>query len=51
MHYFLSDDCGCLVASESKFTVVLFIGKNPYAMSVLSRVEMKLDGRDIADNR
>ncbi|KAL5562538.1 hypothetical protein UlMin_032285 [Ulmus minor] len=26
-------------------------GKNPYAMSVLRRVEMKLDGRDIADNR
>ncbi|KAM2903393.1 hypothetical protein COP2_003214 [Malus domestica] len=26
-------------------------GKNPYAMSVLRRVEMKLVGRDIADNR
>ncbi|CAL9022136.1 unnamed protein product [Prunus brigantina] len=26
-------------------------GKNPYAMSVLRRVEMKLDGRDIAENR
>ncbi|KAA8536146.1 hypothetical protein F0562_028624 [Nyssa sinensis] len=26
-------------------------GKNAYAMSVLRRVEMKLDGRDIADNR
>nr|XP_011458374.1 PREDICTED: serine/threonine-protein kinase SMG1-like [Fragaria vesca subsp. vesca] len=26
-------------------------GKNPYAMSVLRRVEMKLDGRDISDNR
>ncbi|KAL0334792.1 UNVERIFIED_CONTAM: hypothetical protein Sradi_4691100 [Sesamum radiatum] len=27
------------------------IGKNAYAMSVLRRVEMKLDGRDISDNR
>ncbi|KAI8016538.1 Serine/threonine-protein kinase SMG1 [Camellia lanceoleosa] len=26
-------------------------GKNAYAMSVLKRVEMKLDGQDIADNR
>ncbi|KAK9942266.1 hypothetical protein M0R45_007941 [Rubus argutus] len=26
-------------------------GRNPYAMSVLRRVEMKLDGRDISDNR
>lgn len=26
-------------------------GKNTYAMSVLRRVDMKLDGRDIADNR
>ncbi|KAM6559139.1 hypothetical protein CsatA_028378 [Cannabis sativa] len=26
-------------------------GKNPYAMSVLRRVEMKLDGQDISDNR
>ncbi|XP_051146929.1 uncharacterized protein LOC127262327 isoform X2 [Andrographis paniculata] len=26
-----------------------FVGKNPYAMSVLRRVEMKLDGRDISD--
>lgn len=26
-------------------------GKNAYAMSVLRRVEMKLDGHDIADNR
>ncbi|KAK9286330.1 hypothetical protein L1049_014722 [Liquidambar formosana] len=26
-------------------------GKNAYAMSVLRRVEMKLDGRDISDNR
>ncbi|XP_042508372.1 uncharacterized protein LOC122084303 [Macadamia integrifolia] len=26
-------------------------GKNPYAMSVLRRVEMKLDGRDIEDGR
>ncbi|XP_059647736.1 uncharacterized protein LOC132294033 [Cornus florida] len=26
-------------------------GRNAYAMSVLRRVEMKLDGRDIADNR
>ncbi|PQQ21881.1 serine/threonine-protein kinase SMG1 [Prunus yedoensis var. nudiflora] len=26
-------------------------GKNPYAMLVLRRVEMKLDGRDIAENR
>ncbi|XP_062020417.1 uncharacterized protein LOC133736840 isoform X2 [Rosa rugosa] len=26
-------------------------GKNPYAMSVLRRVEMKLDGRDISENR
>jgi len=26
------------------------LGKNAYAMSVLRRVEMKLDGRDIADN-
>lgn len=26
-------------------------GKNAYAISVLRRVEMKLDGRDIADNR
>lgn len=26
-------------------------GKNAYAVSVLRRVEMKLDGRDIADNR
>ncbi|KAF7142764.1 hypothetical protein RHSIM_Rhsim05G0078500 [Rhododendron simsii] len=26
-------------------------GKNAYALSVLKRVEMKLDGRDIADNR
>ncbi|CAK9181971.1 unnamed protein product [Ilex paraguariensis] len=27
------------------------VGKNAYALSVLRRVEMKLDGRDIADNR
>lgn len=27
------------------------VGKNAYALSVLKRVEMKLDGRDIADNR
>ncbi|KAK4437819.1 Serine/threonine-protein kinase SMG1 [Sesamum alatum] len=27
------------------------MGKNAYAMSVLRRVEMKLDGRDITDNR
>ncbi|KAL0422691.1 UNVERIFIED_CONTAM: Serine/threonine-protein kinase SMG1 [Sesamum latifolium] len=27
------------------------MGKNAYAMSVLRRVEMKLDGRDISDNR
>ncbi|KAK4401593.1 Serine/threonine-protein kinase SMG1 [Sesamum angolense] len=27
------------------------IGKNAYAMSVLRRVEMKLDGRDMSDNR
>ncbi|PRQ23388.1 putative non-specific serine/threonine protein kinase [Rosa chinensis] len=26
-------------------------GKNPYAMSILRRVELKLDGRDISDNR
>ncbi|CAN1133576.1 Serine/threonine-protein kinase SMG1 [Linum perenne] len=26
-------------------------GKNPYAVSVLRRVEMKIDGRDIAENR
>ncbi|XP_059443210.1 uncharacterized protein LOC132175321 isoform X2 [Corylus avellana] len=26
-------------------------GKNTYAMSVLRRIEMKLDGRDIGDNR
>ncbi|KAK9165650.1 hypothetical protein Scep_000841 [Stephania cephalantha] len=26
-------------------------GKNPYALSVLRRVEMKLDGRDIENNR
>ncbi|XP_050364402.1 uncharacterized protein LOC126783062 [Argentina anserina] len=26
-------------------------GKNPYAMSILRRVEMKLDGRDISDDR
>lgn len=26
-------------------------GKNAYAMSVLRRVEMKLDGQDIANNR
>ena len=28
-----------------------FVGKNAYAISVLKRVEMKLDGRDIAENR
>ncbi|XP_059314119.1 uncharacterized protein LOC132064955 isoform X2 [Lycium ferocissimum] len=26
-------------------------GKNTYALSILRRVEMKLDGRDVADNR
>ncbi|KAL3350657.1 hypothetical protein AABB24_023203 [Solanum stoloniferum] len=26
-------------------------GKNSYALSILRRVEMKLDGRDVADNR
>jgi hypothetical protein len=26
-------------------------GKNTYAMSVLRRIEMKLDGQDIVDNR
>lgn len=26
-------------------------GKNPYAVSVLRRMEMKLDGRDIVDDR
>lgn len=26
-------------------------GKNAYAMSVLRRVEMKIDGQDITDNR
>ncbi|XP_075074220.1 uncharacterized protein LOC107823315 [Nicotiana tabacum] len=26
-------------------------GKNAYALSILRRVEMKLDGRDVADNR
>lgn len=29
----------------------LFRGKNPYAMSVLKRVEMKIDGRGISENR
>lgn len=29
----------------------LYIGKNAYAISVLRRVEMKLDGRDIEDSR
>ena len=33
------------------FVVVDITGKNAYAISVLRRVEMKLDGRDIADNR
>lgn len=34
------------------FTVFLSLpGKNTYAMSVLRRIEMKLDGRDIGDNR
>jgi hypothetical protein len=27
------------------------LGKNTYAMSVLRRIEMKLDGQDIGDNR
>lgn len=33
------------------FVAVGILGKNAYAISVLRRVEMKLDGRDIADNR
>lgn len=37
----------CLVL----FVTFELLGKNAYAMSILRRVEMKLDGRDIANNR
>lgn len=33
------------------FLIWLPVGKNAYAMSVLRRVEMKIDGRDVAENR
>lgn len=29
----------------------MFIGKNTFAISVLRRIEMKLDGRDLSENR
>lgn len=33
------------------YIVFVLLGKNAYALSILRRVEMKLDGRDVADNR
>ena len=30
---------------------LMFIGKNTFAMSVLRRIEMKLDGQDISEKR
>lgn len=37
--------------SLSVFFFLSLLGKNTYAMSVLRRIEMKLDGQDIGDNR
>ncbi len=33
------------------FVFLPLLGKNAYAMSVLRRVELKLDGQDVGDNR
>ena len=45
-----------LLDNENSMLLMLFVtfelvGKNAYAMSILRRVEMKLDGQDIANNR
>ena len=37
--------------SLSNLYFLPLLGKNAYALSVLRRIEMKLDGRDVGDNR
>ncbi|KAJ0077716.1 hypothetical protein Patl1_36279 [Pistacia atlantica] len=46
-----SDEAASVPVGSSQPLNKEFRGKNAYALSVLRRVEMKLDGRDIAENR
>lgn len=57
MYFWLFNSISWMVTLLINFTyiyiyiVFVLLGKNAYALSILRRVEMKLDGRDVADNR